>query len=201
MAERDEADLRKQLRETTDPELVRQRDQLEKGEPQPQLERVNTEPLLREQIELAVEDSIEIPFKADVRALLEGGSDKELRSMLVVRERSLTDNLFRVILELGAAGSFGDPREKSEAPRLADLHFFDHVTNEEHRPGMVVASEEVLGHWFIDAGPSLAWLVETGAADQELALRVSTLQIHQDEKPTVGFTLGGVSLDLVAGVR
>ena len=202
MEEYDEAAMRDQVEKSTDPEIVAMRDVLEGGEVQPTYTLVETFELLVDQTEIRIGEDLELSLNVGFQVLDSLLEAEENRAMLVIRERSLSDNTFSVFIELGRAGEFSEPiREDPAEGAVAELSFFDHIDGEMHAPGDVISSQAIRGHFLLDITDTIYLLREQGIGEKELAVRFSARQMHADEPSSVSFKLGSVSLDVVAEKR
>lgn len=209
MTPEEEQELRDQLDEVTDEEIVEQRRRLEEGEVQPKAVIVDAAPILPDVIEIEPGQSVEVPLEFDPAELLRTGGEGD-RIMLVIRRRSLTENLFSVLIELGQAGEFPDPvpdvgnrlaerdangRSGEKSVVLTELFFFDHVDGEQHRPGMVMEASSPIGHYSLSVSDRLELADEIGVTKP--AVRFTVLTTHPDHPPGVAFSVGEVALALV----
>lgn len=196
------AELRAELDETDNQELIERRRQLEEGAEQPVPETIESFDILTNDdvLELGPGEFVELSVAAsanDVLARVLG--DEGVDAMLVIRQLGVTDNTFSVHIDLGVLDRFPEVVDPLESDRFVKtLSFFDHVDGEMHPLGMLLEAGSPLGHYFIDVASAL----ETIAPESdEFAVRFWVEPIHERVEPTVPFRAAGISLDLVAGVR
>ena len=193
-------DLREAVEESNDPEIVRQRDLLQQGVEQPVFEAMLSTPILEDVVEVEVGQTIEIPFDLPSDFIDEVVAT-ESRAFIVIRLRSMTDNTFSVLFQLGPEGGIPQPQEASRENFLLSIPFFDHADAEDHALGELLESDSPLGHFFIDATAVLNVIREQGAEGPVMALQVTPTPVHQEVDSEIGFfALGAITLDVVPDV-
>ncbi len=122
----------------------------------------------------------------------------ETRTMLVIRQRSITDNTFTVTIELTSAQE--QPGSDKDTVELSRLWFFDHVDREHHLDDALIESDAPLGLWFLDVGEQVARFAALNVPPEEVSLRFIVAPVHPDTTPPTPFTVGGVSIGVFTGV-
>lgn len=208
MSATNEEDMRKQLDDVTDDEVVEQRRRLEQGEEQPTPVILDARTVIDGIVEIPVGESLELPLDFDPSELVAKRGEGD-RTMLVIGLRGLTENLFSVVIELGDLDGFDEliadvgerlsQREERASQGssviLEELFFFDHIDGDHGRPGDIIESVSQLGHYSIDIADKIAVAAELGA--KQPAVRLTVLPLHDEAKPSVPFLIGNV---LIANV-
>jgi hypothetical protein len=190
-------EARQFVADTDDPEIAATRRALEEGQAQPTPISTMFVGGNLEQVAVAPGTSGDLPLPLDLEPTIEAlDGNSDLRAMLVIRERSITDNTFTVHLELGTASSIEEPASEDEDGFVTELFFFDHVDGEMHELGHVLMSDEPLGHYRLDATDAVRFLAESGAVGDDIVLRVTVRPLSDDIESTTDFTMGGVTIEL-----
>lgn len=194
----DGSDAARQFMATTDdPGLSAARQALEEGQLQPTPLSAGVVGGNLDRVTIQQGEAVDLPMPLDLEQSIEAlNSNAELRAMLIIRERSITDNTFTVHLELGTAAGIGEPAPDDEDGFVTELFFFDHVDGELHQLGHVMTSDQPLGHYRLDATDAIRFLAESGAAGDEIILRVTVRPVNDNVETTTDFTIGGVTIEL-----
>jgi hypothetical protein len=129
----------------------------------------------------------ELPIAVDWRRVKSRTEEVEgARTMLVIRDRSVTDNSFRVRMSVRSAPD-GDLQ-------LADLSFFD---GPDDAVGTVISSDDLLGHYFLDVTEQICMLAQPERMQTDSTLRIAIMAAGSDVDPERKFLIGRTSLDVV----
>lgn len=190
-------EARQFLATTDDPDLTAVRQAAEEGQLQPAPLSAGVVGGSLDRVTLARGEAVDLPLPLDLEQAIGAlDSNSELRAMLVIRERSITDNTFSVHLELGAASSIDQPAPEDEDGFVTELFFFDHFDGEQHQFGHVLTSDQPLGHYRLDATDAVRFLAESGVAADEVILRVTVRPVNDRVATGTDFTIGGVTIEL-----
>lgn len=197
MAQHNEEDLRQRLDETQDEQLLEQRRRLEEGEPQPSPQLVDEIVVLPENVTVVHGTPNTTPLRDELGRLVALDEDDQTRTMLVIRQRSITDNTFTVTIELTTDTGLGPDKDTVE---LAQLWFFDHTDRDHHHDDALIESDATLGLWFLDVGDQVARFAALNLPPEDIGLRLTVGPVHPDTSPKTPFTLGSVSIGVYTGV-
>ncbi|MEM9625358.1 MAG: hypothetical protein AAGA21_03935 [Pseudomonadota bacterium] len=190
-------EARQFLATTNDPAFTAVRQAAEVGQVQPAPLSAGVVGGSLNRVTLARGEAVDLPLPLDLEQAIGAlDSNSELRAMLVIRERSVTDNTFSVHLELGVASSINEPASEDEEGFVTELFFFDHVDGEQHLPGHVLTSDQPLGHYRLDATDAVRFLAESSVATDEVILRVTVRPVNNRAATDTEFTIGGVTIEL-----
>lgn len=148
---------------------------------------VESFPLIDDLVLVKTRSPKDFPIAVDWRRVKSRTEEAEgARTMLVIRDRSVTDNSFRVRISVRSASN-GDMR-------LADIWFFD---GPDDPVGTVLSSDEPLGHYFLDVTEQISMLAQLERMQTDSTLRIEMIAAATDIDPERKFLIGRTSLDVV----
>ncbi len=189
------AELRPEFNSTENPQLLKLRDFALAGSAQPKPQLIRSFPLTEELLSIQPGESLVIKGSATVETIFKASNEGELLIALVIRDRSLTENNFQLLLEVGTENSF-PATISAETVSAAPISFFDHISPEHgHHADRIQASEAPYGHFFIEATN----MIRKAADDQraQVALRISVLADDEQGLQAKPLQLGRISLDII----